>query len=305
MRYYSNKSVQALLTADVSSGATGFALDTVTGLPTTFPFTLVIDPDTISVEVVSVTAIVGTTATVSRGQDGTTATSHSTGAVVIHAHSARDFQESRSHEAATASIHGVTGSVVGTSDSQTLTNKNLSAGSNVFPTSLVTLTGTQTLTGKTLTSPVITAGTSTSHAMTTPTLTSPTVTGLTLDGVNVSAAWSSYTPTWAAKGNGTIDGHYLQVGKTVHFSIVMVCGSTTDFTTGWVVTLPVAPRDIAATAFAGFQLTPNLPLIARGSSASNLLIFRPDQSSGIAATGSGNTAVSGTAVRIAGTYEAA
>ena len=38
---------------------------------------------------------------------------------------------------------------------QTLTNKDLTSGTNTFPTSLATLTGSQTLTNKTLTSPTI------------------------------------------------------------------------------------------------------------------------------------------------------
>jgi len=38
---------------------------------------------------------------------------------------------------------------------QTLTNKNLTSGTNTFPSSLATLTGTETLTNKTLTTPVI------------------------------------------------------------------------------------------------------------------------------------------------------
>lgn len=42
---------------------------------------------------------------------------------------------------------GVIATVTGT---QTLTNKDLSAGTNIFPDTLATLTGTQTLTGKTL-----------------------------------------------------------------------------------------------------------------------------------------------------------
>lgn len=42
--------------------------------------------------------------------------------------------------------------------SQTLTNKDLTAGTNTFPTSLVTLTGSQTLTNKTLTAPKINVG---------------------------------------------------------------------------------------------------------------------------------------------------
>jgi microcystin-dependent protein len=152
VRYYSNKATSAQLTADVTAGAAAFALDTVAGLPSDFPFTLVIDPDTISVEVVEVSAIIGTTCTVTRGKDGTTASEHSTGAVVIHAHTARDFSDSRVHENASAGIHGATGTLVGTTDAQTLTNKNLTSATNSFPTTFVTLAGVQTLTSKNLTS---------------------------------------------------------------------------------------------------------------------------------------------------------
>ena len=42
------------------------------------------------------------------------------------------------------------------SSTTTLTNKDLTSGTNTFPTSLATLTGTQTLTNKTLTAPIIT-----------------------------------------------------------------------------------------------------------------------------------------------------
>lgn len=57
------------------------------------------------------------------------------------------------------------------STAQTLTNKNLTSGTNTFPTSLATLTGSQTLTNKTITSPVI------STISNTGTLTLPTTTG--------------------------------------------------------------------------------------------------------------------------------
>jgi hypothetical protein len=50
------------------------------------------------------------------------------------------------------------GAFVGTTDTQTLTNKDLTAGTNTFPSSLATLTGTQTLTNKTLVDAVTTGG---------------------------------------------------------------------------------------------------------------------------------------------------
>lgn len=64
----------------------------------------------------------------------------------------------------------------------------------------------------------------------------------------IQAAWSTYTPTWTAAtvnpaiGDGTITGHYLRVGKTILFEVVITMGSTTTYGTGqWAVSLPVAP----------------------------------------------------------------
>jgi hypothetical protein len=61
------------------------------------PWTAIIDPDTASEEVVTVTNVAGTTLTVTRGVDGTTAVSHSAGAVFRHGVSGRDFDEANSH----------------------------------------------------------------------------------------------------------------------------------------------------------------------------------------------------------------
>ena len=48
-----------------------------------------------------------------------------------------------------------TATTVDKTTAQTLTNKDLTSGTNTFPTSLATLTGSQTLTNKTLTNPLI------------------------------------------------------------------------------------------------------------------------------------------------------
>lgn len=70
------------------------------------------------------------------------------------------------------------GAIVGTTDSQTLTNKDLTAGTNTFPTSLVTLTGTQTLTNKRITKRVNTITTSATPSINTDTTDLFTITAL-------------------------------------------------------------------------------------------------------------------------------
>jgi hypothetical protein len=67
----------------------------------------------------------------------------------------RDYREANLHIEASSAVHGLSGSVVGTTDTQTLTGKTISAADNTL-TGVATLTGTQTLTNKTLTSPTLT-----------------------------------------------------------------------------------------------------------------------------------------------------
>ena len=92
-RYYSSTAARTTLSSSCNNSDTTLSVTAVSGWPSSFPYTLIIDQDTINEEVVNVTARTGTTLTVERGQDGTTAVSHLAGASVNHGVSARDFNE--------------------------------------------------------------------------------------------------------------------------------------------------------------------------------------------------------------------
>lgn len=104
MRYYSNTAVATTLenSGGVTPTYTQLILGSTTGYPTQFPFTVRLDPDTPTEELVNVTSGGGTAANpyvVQRGYDGTVARSHSQYAVVTHGFSAKDFKEPQDHMA--------------------------------------------------------------------------------------------------------------------------------------------------------------------------------------------------------------
>lgn len=127
MRYYSSIAQPTTLATNISNSATTISVVATVGYPTSFPFTAALDAEGASEELVDVTAIAGNVWTVARGVDGTSAQAHSAGAAVRHSSSGRDFAEAQAHINATSGVHGVTGALVGTTNTQTLSNKTLSS----------------------------------------------------------------------------------------------------------------------------------------------------------------------------------
>lgn len=151
--FYSNIAVPTTLSGNINNTIGTCTVADTTGWPTSYPFIISLDFNTANEELVKVTNNAAGTLTITRGFGSTTAVSHSSGAAVRHVLNAVDFTDFRTHEAATSGAHGITGSFVGTTDTQTLTNKTLTAptvnnGTYASGGSLAgTFTGTPTFSG--------------------------------------------------------------------------------------------------------------------------------------------------------------
>jgi hypothetical protein len=221
-RYYSSIAVETALSGSIPAQAQGaantaFIVASVSGFPSSYPYTLIVDPDTSKEEVVTVTAGSGTTLSVTRGSDNTQGVAHSAGAVVRHGVSGREFRELETHIAARGfdidqtildlafqtHVHGIVtgeGVVVGTLKPQTLTQKTLTTPTINGATISGAFTSTATVTGGTFTSVTVTSSTISTSTLTgsftasaatfvSPTISgSPVITGLSSAGMSSSSA---------------------------------------------------------------------------------------------------------------------
>lgn len=142
-RYYANAAPQQTLQSQITNSALTLTINgSFAGWPTNFPFYACLEYGTASMEIVSVTAIAGATATIVRGSDGTSAISHNAGATIDQVIIRQDLDEANAHTSSNSGVHGIAGNVVGDTDAQTLTNKTLSS-----PTVSGTVAGSPTASG--------------------------------------------------------------------------------------------------------------------------------------------------------------
>lgn len=127
VRYYSSIAQPTTLALNLTAASTTVEVTASVGYPASTPFVVAIDFGSALEELVQVDNASGTTWTVTRGIGGTSAQDHSSGATVRHVAYGQDFADSRTHENSMSGVHGVTGDIVGTTSTQTLTNKTLTA----------------------------------------------------------------------------------------------------------------------------------------------------------------------------------
>lgn len=266
-RKYSSTSVEQLLDASIGSGDTTLSLANTAAVTALLggvtlaagnvdQFTIVIDPDTASEEIIFVRGNSGNQLTgLQRGQAGTSGTTHSAGATVKHVLTSNDLDYYTS---------GVDASITASSTS-TLTNKNLTSATNTFPSTLATLTGTETLTNKNLTSGTNTFPSSLATLTGSETLTNKT---LTAPVVNLSLnAQTGTTYTLVLADNGKL----VTLSNASAIALTVPTNASVAFPTGAIINIQqIGAGQVTVAGDTGVTVTstPGLKLRAQYSAAS-------------------------------------
>ena len=302
-RYYSSTAIETALSGAIGAQAQGaantsFIVGSVSGFPTSYPYTLIVDPDTSKEEVLTVFAGSGTTLSVYRGADSTQGVAHSAGAVVRHGVSGRDFRESENHIAARGydidqtildaanqtHVHGIAtgdGVIVGTLKAQTLTQKTLT---------------TPTINGATISGAVTSSATVTGGTFTSVTVTSSTISTSTLTGSFTASSATFVSPTISGSPviTGLSSAGMVDSSATPKIYVDSILGSATS------AAISAASAAASATAAATSATSAAASASAAASSAS-----ASATSASAAATSATSAAASATAAATSATSAAA
>jgi len=140
----------------------------------------------------------------------------------------------------------------------------------------------------------------------------------TIGASSLGTTWTAYTPPWTASitnpvlGNGGSVGSYTQIGKNVHFRILITMGTTTTYGSGWYqLWCPISPA-VGATSFAvgnGYlydaSLAVQYPLMGKLEGSGILSLWNTDTSNALVTNTTPFTFATSDIITLSGTYEAA
>lgn len=233
---------QTTMTVPNSSAATSLLGGQTLAAGNVDIFTVVIDPDTTSEEIVYVTDVNGDTLTISRGQAGTgtagvSGISHGAGATIKHVLTSADLDFFRDGSTGNVTLTGSqTISGVKTFSAAPVISTITNTGTLTLPTAtdtLVARTTTDTLTNKSLTKPIFTSpveGWAVSATAATGTINVDAATS----GVHYYTSNASANFTLNFRGSSTVTmASFLAVGQAVTVVFLNTNGSTPYYATAF------------------------------------------------------------------------